>query len=252
MFQSAIVSVLWVTITSMHVIGVVVTLPSLAIALLARLFRRHIPSFLSLTSKINVIQVNRILVMFKILNSLQLQGVSIANAVCSMHKVGRFFNLVITHETMRSKPKFSIPWPTSTCGNNPFRILWIKCPGEITILLRGASTHEPSIRILSYILWRALEYAQEQRSHSIVAAFKKRRLVLRIVGQSEALSVPKFDRVVDQDVGHNLRDKLGVPLAACLLSHLSKLIWCEVAEYDSADLTDDYFATGLRLVRFSD
>ena len=60
------------------------------------------------------------------------------------------------------------------------------------------------------------------------------------------------DRVVYEDAGYDLGDKLCVPLAAGLLSRFDMIIWCEVAEYDRADLTDDYIATGLRLVCFSD
>ena len=60
------------------------------------------------------------------------------------------------------------------------------------------------------------------------------------------------DRVVDEDAGHDLGDKLCVPLAACLLSQCDMFIRCQVAENDRADLTDDYIATGLRLVRFRD
>ena len=235
MLRFAIVSV-WLTHTSVHVIGVwhrffivFFTYPSLAIALLARLFRRQFPANLTRISKFIVSQADRILVMLKVLNSLQLQRVRVARTVCSMHIVGRIFNLVITHETMRSKPKFSVPWPTITCWNEPFPFLWIEFPGKISILLRGTCTYEPRIRILSYVFWRAWENAKEQGSLSIVAAFKKTRLVLRIEGQSEALSVPIVDRVVYEDTGHDLGDKLCVPLAAGLLSRFDVIIWCEVA-----------------------
>ena len=75
---------------------------------------------------------------------------------------------------------------------------------------------------------------------------------MRIEGQSEALGVPIVDRVVDRDARHDLWDKLCVPLAACLLGRFDKIKWCKVAQNDRADLTDDYIATGLRLVRFRD
>ena len=60
------------------------------------------------------------------------------------------------------------------------------------------------------------------------------------------------DRVVYEDAGHDLGDKICVPLAAGLFSRFDMIIWCEDAEYDCADLTDDYIATSLRFVRFSD
>ena len=75
---------------------------------------------------------------------------------------------------------------------------------------------------------------------------------MRIEGHSEALSVPIVDRVVDEDAWHDLRDKLCVPLAACLLSQANVFIWCQVAKNDRADLTDDYITTSLRLVRLRD
>ena len=171
MLWFAIISVLF-ALTSVHVVGVFVALPGLGIALLTRFFRRQFPADLTWVSTIIVGQADQILVMLKVLNSLQIQGVRVARVVRSMHVVGRIFNLIITDETMRSKPKLSIPWSIITCRNEPFRIPLIELPCKISILLRGTSAYEPRIRVLSYVFWRALENAKEQGGLSIVATLQ--------------------------------------------------------------------------------